>query len=108
MPPTVESLMSRMPSAFIPEKARGVDTIMQFHFTGAEPGNWYVVIKDGKLEVHKGVHPSPKLTLSADSGDYIKVFTGQIDPMQAYMAGKLKLSGDLNLAMKMMQFFRMN
>ncbi len=107
MPLSVADLMSKMPSAFVPEKAQGLDVILQFKFTGAEPGDWYAEIKDGKVSVQPGVHPSPKMTLTADSDDYIKLFTGQLDPMQAFMAGKLKLSGDLNLAMKMTQFFKM-
>jgi len=107
MPLTVADLMSKMPGAFVPEKAQGLDAVLQFKFSGAEPGDWYAQIKDGKVDVQQGVHPSPKMTLTADSDDYIKLFTGQLDPMQAFMAGKLKLSGDLNLAMKMMQFFKM-
>lgn len=107
MPLTIADLMSRMPGAFIPEKAQGLDVVIQFKFTGNEPGNWYAVIKDGKVDVQQGEHPSPKMTLAADSEDYIKLFTGQLDPMQAFMQGKLKLTGDLNLAMKMTQFFKM-
>lgn len=107
MPLTVVDLMTKMPSAFVPEKAMGLDVVLQFKFSGSEPGEWYAVIKDGQVTVQQGAHPSPKMTLSADSDDYIKLFTGQLDPMQAFMAGKLKLTGDLNLAMKMTQFFKM-
>ncbi len=107
MPLTIVDLMSKMPSAFVPEKAAGLDVTLQFVFSGNEPGEWYAVIKDGKVEVQQGKHPSPKMTLTADSDDYVKLFTGQLDPMAAFMAGKLKLSGDLNLAMKMTQFFKM-
>jgi putative sterol carrier protein len=107
MPLTIADLMSKMPGAFVPEKALGLDATLQFVFTGNEPGEWYASIKDGKVDVQKGAHPAPKMTLTADSDDYIKLFTGQLDPMQAFMAGKLKLTGDLNLAMKMTQFFKM-
>lgn len=107
MPLTIAELMSRMPGAFLPEKAQGLDTVLQFKFTGSEPGDWYAEIKNGAVKVEKGVHPAPKMTLSAASEDYIALFTGQLDPMQAFMQGKLKLQGDLNLAMKMTQFFKM-
>jgi putative sterol carrier protein len=104
---TIADLMSKMPGAFVPEKAQGLDTVLQFKFSGAEPGEWYAAIKDGKVDVQQGAHPAPKMTLMADSDDYIALFTGKLDPMQAFMAGKLKLTGDLNLAMKMTQFFKM-
>lgn len=106
MPLTVEQLMEKMPGAFLPEKAGNLDAAIQFKFTGAEPGDWNAVIKDGKVQVERGVHPSPKMTLTADSADYVKLFTGELDGMQAFMQGKLKLTGDLNLAMKLMQMFK--
>lgn len=106
MPLTIADLMSRMPGAFLPEKAPGLDAVIQFHFSGAEAGDWYAEIKDGKVTVSQGVHPSPRMTLTADSSDYIKIFTGELDGMKAFMEGKLKLSGDLNLAMKLTQMFR--
>ena len=107
MPLTIADLMSKMPSAFVPEKAQGINAVLQFKFSGAEPGDWYAELNEGRDSVQQGTHINPKMTLSADSDDYIKLFTGQLDPMQAFMAGKLKLTGDLNLAMKMTQFFKM-
>jgi putative sterol carrier protein len=106
MPLTVAELMEKMPGAFIPEKAVGVDAVIQFKFTGAEAGDWNVTIKDGKVDVARGTHPTPKMTLTADSEDYIKIITGELDGMQAFMQGKIKLAGDLNLAMKLMQMFK--
>ena len=106
MPLTVEQLMEKMPGAFIPEKAQGVDATIQFKFTGDEPGEWNATITDGKVDVARGAHPSPKMTLTADSSDYVKIFTGELDGMQAFMQGKIKLAGDLNLAMKLMQMFK--
>jgi len=106
MPLTVSQLMEKMPQAFIPEKATGLDAVIQFKFAGTEPGDWYAIIKDGIVSVAQGVHESPKMTLTADSSDYVKLFTGELDGMQAFMQGKLKLTGDLNLAMKLTQMFK--
>lgn len=107
MPLTIADLMSKMPGAFIPEKAAGLNAVIQFNFTGAEAGSWNAQITNGAVQVAQGVHASPTMTLTADSADYIKLFVGELDPMQAFMQGKLKLQGDLNLAMKMTQFFKM-
>jgi len=98
--------MEKMPGAFLPEKAAGLDVVIQFKFTGSEPGDWFAAIKDGKVTVEQGTHESPKMTLTADSKDYVGIFTGEIDPMKAFMEGKLKLAGDLNLAMKLTQMFK--
>jgi putative sterol carrier protein len=107
MPLTVAELMEKMPGAFLPEKAQGVDATIQFKFTGAEAGEWHATIKDGNVDVAQGTHPSPKMTLTADSADYVKIITGELDGMQAFMQGKIKLAGDLNLAMKLMQMFKL-
>ncbi len=107
MPLTIADLMEKMPGALIPEKAVGIDAVVHFKFTGAEAGEWNAVIKDGKVEVARGIpHSKPTMTLTADSSDYLKIFTGELDGMQAFMEGKIKLAGDLNLAMKLMQMFR--
>ncbi len=106
MPLTISDLMSKMPGAFLPEKAVGLDAVIQFKFTGAEAGSWYATIKDGKCTVAQGEAASPKMTLTAESSDYVKIFTGELDGMKAFMEGKLKLAGDLNLAMKLMQMFK--
>jgi putative sterol carrier protein len=106
MPLTISDLMSKMPGAFLPEKAPGLDAVIQFKFTGAEAGSWFATFKDGKCTVVQGDAPSPKMTLTADSADYLKIFTGELDGMQAFMQGQLKLGGDLNLAMKLMQMFK--
>jgi putative sterol carrier protein len=98
--------MGKMPEAFLPEKAPGLDAVLQFKFSGAEAGDWNITIKDGKCAVAKGVAANPRMTLSADSSDYVKIFTGELDGMQAFMQGKIKLSGDLNLAMKLMTMFK--
>jgi putative sterol carrier protein len=107
MPLTVAELMEKMPVAFIPEKAQGVDATIHFKFTGAEAGDWNATIKDGKVDVAEGSPQKPaNMTLTADSNDYVKIFTGELDGMQAFMQGKIKLAGDLNLAMKLMQMFK--
>jgi len=107
MPLTISELMEKMPGAFIPEKAQGVDAVIHFKFTGEEAGEWNAAIKDGKVDVAQGIpRKQPNMTLTADSNDYVKIITGEMDGMQAFMQGKIKLAGDLNLAMKLMQMFK--
>jgi putative sterol carrier protein len=103
----VETVMNRMPKAFVPEKAEGVEAVVQYHLTGEEPGDWIVCIGGGVCRVERGVAEDPKLTLSAGSQDYLDILTGKLNAMSAFAGGKLKLKGDLNLAMKLMSFFKL-
>jgi putative sterol carrier protein len=104
---TIEELMRRMPWAFIPANADGVESIIQYHLTGAEAGDWVINIQDGQCTVTQGVAENPRMTLTADSQDYKDVITGKTNAMQAFMTGKLKLAGDLGMAMKLPNFFKM-
>jgi putative sterol carrier protein len=105
---TPEVLFSRMPKAFQPDKAQGVDAVIQFDLSGPQGGQWVATIKDGTCAVEKGSVENPKLTLMADAIDYVGIFTGKVNPMAAFGEGKIKLKGDLGLAMKLMNFFKMS
>ena len=104
----IGKLMDRMPEAFQPEKAEGVDAVIQYHLTGEEGGDWIVTIEDGQCTVVEGEAEHPNVTLTADAQDYKDVVLGHSNAMNAFMQGKLKLAGDLNLAMKLPNFFKMS
>ncbi len=103
----IRELMDRMPAAFQPQKAGGVEAVIQYHLTGEESGDWVIRIEGGECKVERGTADDPTLTLTADSDDYIKVVTGQLNGMTAFAQGKLKLKGDISLAMKLQNFFKM-
>jgi putative sterol carrier protein len=104
---TIEELMNRMPKAFIPEEAEGVEAVIQYHLTGAEAGDWVVTIGDQKCVVDQGTTDEPTMTLRADSQDYKDIILGKIDPMTAFMQQKVKLTGNLNMALGLTKYFKM-
>jgi putative sterol carrier protein len=104
---TMEQLVQNHPKAFKPEKAEGVDADIQYHLSGEEGGDWVIHIHDGQCTVEEGTTENPTMTLTADSQDFKDVLTGKVNGMQYFMQGKLKLAGDLNLAMKLTSFFDM-
>jgi putative sterol carrier protein len=107
MTPTIEEIMLKLPSAFRPEGAEEIDAVVHFKFSGSEPGEWNAVIRGGSCQVARGLPRSrPTISITANSADFIGVVTGELDGMQAFMAGKLKLAGDVALAPRLMSFFR--
>lgn len=104
---TIEQLMYRMPKAFLPEKAEGVEAIIQYHLSGAEAGDWVVRIGNGVCTVEKGTVDNPTMTLRADSQDYKDIILGKLDPMAAFMQQKVKLTGNLNLALGLTKYFKL-
>jgi len=101
-----ELMTVTLPQAFIAEKAAGIDTIVQFKFTGSEVAEWYVIIKDQKCQAAQGLHPGPNMTMTVDADSYIKISTGELDPTMAFMKGKVKVTGDMAVALKMGQYFK--
>lgn len=102
----VQDLVDGMPGAFLAEKAEGIDAAIVFHVTGDDPGDWTLTIKDKKCSVASGAIANPRLTLTASSQDFLDVFTGKLDGTRAFMQGKLKLAGDMSLAMKLAGLFK--
>lgn len=104
---TVEELMNRMPKAFMPAKAEGVDAVIQYHLSGEEGGDWVVTIRDQQCTVEEGTTENPTMTLEADAQDYKDVILGQLDPMAAFMQQKLRLKGNLNMALGLTKYFKL-
>lgn len=104
---SVKQLVQNHEKAFKPEAAEGVEAVIQYHLTGDEGGDWVITIHEGKCTVREGTLENPTMTLTADAQDFKDVLTGKADGMQYFMQGKLKLAGDLNLALKLTTFFKM-
>ena len=104
---TIEQLMNRMPGAFLPDAAKGVSATIQYHLSGAEAGEWVVTIGDGKCSVVTGTIENASMTLTADSEDYKNIILGKLDPMTAFMQQKVKLKGNLNMALGLTKYFKM-
>ena len=102
MPTTINEIMTKtIKKAFVPANAAGVNTVMQFDFTGPQASHWIVTVKDQTLETSQGTHPDPAMTMTVDSDDYVKIVNGELDSSMAFMKGKVKVSGDMGVALGM-------
>ena len=101
----IKSIFPEMVERLIPEKAEGVDVLIQFDLSGDNGGLYWVKIVDGTAESGEGVTDSPSMTLKASADDWFAVSTGQLNAMSAFMSGKIKIQGDMGIAMKMQTMF---
>ena len=98
----IVGIFSTMISRFDPSKAEGVNATIQFDLSGDNGGAYWLRIADGKAESGAGQADSPRMTLKAKADDFVGMLTGAMNPMQAFMTGKVKIQGDTGLAMKLM------
>lgn len=101
----VAEIFTVMASRLIPAKAEGVNAVIQFNLTGDNGGLYWLRIADGACESGQGQAESPKMTLKAAADDWHAVSTGKMNAMQAFMSGKIKIEGDMGMAMKLQTMF---
>ena len=103
--PTVKETFDIMESRFRPDKATGTNATIQYDVSGDGGGTWHAVIKDGTCAVNQGAAAAPNLTLGMSSQDWLDMIGGKLSGQMAFMWGKLKLKGDMGLAMKVGSLF---
>jgi putative sterol carrier protein len=101
----IDALINRLPAAFLPEKAENTLAIIQLVLSGEGGGDWIIKIEQGSCNVEKGTAANPSLLFSATAQDCLDVFSGKLDGMRAYMSGRLRLQGDMSLAMRLSKLF---
>jgi putative sterol carrier protein len=96
----LNTIFNTMPERFQSEKAGDLDMTIQFDLSGDGGGQWYVRVNDGAIDVEKGSADSPAATMKMDADEFAKMSNGELNPMMAFMSGKIKVDGDLNSLMK--------
>ena len=101
----VREILNRMPEAFVSENATGLDATIQLDLTGDGESQWTIKIANSTIDVNQGQAVLPNLTLSMKASDYVALSLGEANPMGLFMAGKIKVQGDVMLAMKFQELF---
>lgn len=107
---TVQEIMNDLPERFDPKVGAGMNAVIQFHLASAGAdtgGNYHAVIQDGRCDVQEGEHLSPSMTLRMSATDYVDLATGKLGHQLAFMTGRLRVNGDLQLAMKLRTLLRL-
>jgi 3-hydroxy-3-methylglutaryl CoA synthase/NAD(P)-dependent dehydrogenase (short-subunit alcohol dehydrogenase family)/putative sterol carrier protein len=92
---SVKEVFDKMPDAFNPDAAKGVDATFQYNISGSAGGKWVVTIKDGTCKIESGKVAKATCTLNIGDADFVDMISGKLDPMQAFTSGKLTIDGDI-------------
>lgn len=83
------------------DKLGGMNAVFQFDLSGDDGGVWHVAVTDGEAKVAGEAHPNPGVTILMTADDFKQMIAGQLNPTAAFMSGKLKIKGDMGLAMRL-------
>ena len=103
---TPDQVFEQMPNYFQADKAGNTNATINFDLGGPNGGKYWIKIADATATSGKGEGENPNLTLMADANDFVKIIFGQLDPTAAFMQGKLKIKGDMGLALKFQSMFK--
>ena len=104
----LDEVFDRMPTLFRPEKAGATSAVIHWIITGGAGGasdTYETVIENGACTVTNKPERDPKLAMTMDPVTFLKVVSGDGNPMMMFMTGKIKAKGDLGLAANVAKLF---
>ena len=110
MPKDASDLFDNMvPKALAehPDKAKEINAIYAFKIEGEGGGEWTVDLTADPPSCKKGADAKAQCTIEVAHDDFKTMLADPNAGMQLYFQGKLRVSGDPMLAMKLQQLFQL-
>jgi alkyl sulfatase BDS1-like metallo-beta-lactamase superfamily hydrolase len=109
--PLLDGIFWQMPKQLDAARAAGVRSSVRWRITGrADDGadTYDLLLIDGHARtVRGGDGQQPRLTITVDGVEFLRLVSGNSDPMKAYFTGRIQIEGDIMVAAKLAALFRM-
>ena len=79
--------------------------VYKFELIGPDGGTWIVDLREETLGVREAEEDA-QCTFKGSDTHFVDLFTGKLKPERALLTGKIKMSGDIGLAMKLGQVLK--
>lgn len=84
-----------------PSRVQGINGVLFFDLSGEGGGQWTLTLKDEGVTLESGKTATPDATFSLAAQDFIAIANGILNPVSAFMQGKVRVTGDMGLAMRL-------
>ena len=101
-------IFADMPHVFRPDRAAGVDATIHWRITDGPDGSTdtrETVITAGTCTVSASPQREPALTLTMNGADFLRMVSGNANPMSLFLRGRMKSTGELGLAVRVAGMF---
>ena len=105
-PTNLDDAIDWLRKSFDSAAASGLDVAYQFELAGADGGEFFVRVSQGRPEIGRGDAKAADVRFRLAASDYYGILAGAENADLLYMAGRLEIEGDLSLAMKLRSLFR--
>jgi putative sterol carrier protein len=99
----VEAFIGTLPGRFRSERADGLDATFALDIEGA--GSWHAIVADGRCTIVAGPHPAPNVRITCSAANWLALIAGDLDPQFAFMTRRLRVEGDMSLAVRFRSLF---
>ena len=99
----ISASLQAMPQPKREQEVKKSKAIFQFSVTNSakKTANWYIDLKNGQGSVGTGSAKGPDVTISIGDDDFVQLASGKLNAQKAFMAGKIKVKGQMMLATKL-------
>jgi putative sterol carrier protein len=99
---SVREFFDGLPGRVGPEQARALGGSYRFDIEGA--GTWRLEPQDDGVAITETDAPAD-CVFKTDEETFLRILAGEQSPMTAYMTGKIRVEGDVGLALRLKDLF---
>ena len=99
----------QMPDNLDAAAAAEIDAIIEWRIADEDGGHeaWQVTLRGGRATVEPGAPADPRVIFTIGGVDFLRLVAGDVEGPLLFMHGRLKVEGDLVLAVQTPQLFRL-